>query len=353
MNHEKDRTLLLVGCDFNGLLDIVHEGIIKYSGYKSECFNFYSHQRSFYYRNFSHRATNFLLKNTTGLNLKEQHFDLSVTEAILNLKPEYDIILIQRPELLKDHHLYLLRQKTRQFMAIYWDSVERFPRKLKITHFFDNIYSYDPENCRQHGFTLLPHFHFQALKKTSTKYDVYGLSYYDNRFPAIEKISAYFKNIGLNCLIKAHSGKPFISNLVAHTAIIPYRKMLEEVQHANAILDVQQPLQTGLSFRPFESIGFQKKLITTNPFVKNYDFYNPNNICIIDTKNPSIDPDFFNSPYEPLPESIRKKYHLKNWIDCLLPMAQNLKTEKQADPAPLYRSLHHPTPILKKNKLAG
>jgi hypothetical protein len=61
-------------------------------------------------------------------------------------------------------------------------------------------------------------------------------------------------------------------------------------------------------------MGLQKKLITTNSDIKNYDFYNPNNILIIDIKRPEIPKAFFENEYEKLPEDIYNKYTLSGWI---------------------------------------
>ena len=58
----------------------------------------------------------------------------------------------------------------------------------------------------------------------------------------------------------------------------------------------------------------KRKFITTNKDIVNYDFYNSNNILVIDRKNPIIDFDFLMTPYEELDENIYYKYSLENWI---------------------------------------
>ena len=89
----------------------------------------------------------------------------------------------------------------------------------------------------------------------------------------------------------------------------------EYLQASQVLLDISRKGQKGLSFRVFESAGLEKKLITTNADIKNYDFYNPNNILVIDEKKPNITLDFFSSEYEKIPESIFKKYTLEQWIN--------------------------------------
>ena len=63
----------------------------------------------------------------------------------------------------------------------------------------------------------------------------------------------------------------------------------------------------------------QKKLITTNKDIKNYDFYNSNNIHVIDdVKNISIPLSFFETNYEEIPTELVEKYIVKNWVTTIL-----------------------------------
>ena len=86
------------------------------------------------------------------------------------------------------------------------------------------------------------------------------------------------------------------------------------VDESRIILDVQHPKQTGLTMRTIEMVGMNKKLITTNESIKKYDFYNTNNIAVVNRKNVEISAEFLNAPYEPLSPELYEKYSLKNWI---------------------------------------
>ena len=88
-------------------------------------------------------------------------------------------------------------------------------------------------------------------------------------------------------------------------------------------MDINRIGQIGLTFRVFESLGLDKKLITTNSDIKNYDFYNPNNILIIDERNPVISADFFKNEYEKIPDSILHQYTIDGWCENVI--FKNLK----------------------------
>lgn len=73
-----------------------------------------------------------------------------------------------------------------------------------------------------------------------------------------------------------------------HSVQIPLSEVNENLQNSKVLLDINRIGQSGLTFGVFESINLEKKLITTTADIKKYDFYNPNNILIIDDQNPDI-----------------------------------------------------------------
>ena len=78
------------------------------------------------------------------------------------------------------------------------------------------------------------------------------------------------------------------------------------------------PGAKSLSTRPFEAIGANCKLITTNKEIQKYDFYNENNICVVDENNPQIDIDWIHSPFISIPNDILEKYSIGSFVNDLL-----------------------------------
>lgn len=108
----------------------------------------------------------------------------------------------------------------------------------------------------------------------------------------------------------------------AHTSDFKYRSLTKDelltvIAESKAVLDVQHPKQTGLTMRSIEMLGAERKLITTNTAIKGYDFYNPNNICIIERNCPKIDREFIQSPYEPISKELYHKYSLDGWLEFI------------------------------------
>ena len=90
------------------------------------------------------------------------------------------------------------------------------------------------------------------------------------------------------------------------------------IKKSKVLLDVNRNGQEGLTFRVLESLGLNKKLITTNSDIINYDFYNPNNILVINEKKPVIPISFFETNYEEIPKEIFEKYTLEGWVEKIL-----------------------------------
>ena len=86
------------------------------------------------------------------------------------------------------------------------------------------------------------------------------------------------------------------------------------VDKTRVIIDIESPGQIGLTMRTIEMLGLKKKLITTNPDVVHYDFYHPNNICVIDRNKPTLDVDFVKKTYCDIDKTIYQRYHICSWI---------------------------------------
>ena len=90
------------------------------------------------------------------------------------------------------------------------------------------------------------------------------------------------------------------------------------LKHSKVAIDVPVQGQNGLTMRTIETLAAHTKIITTNRNIKEYDFYNPDNVEIIDRNDPQIREDFVDSPYTPIDDGIIEKYSLGNWVRRLL-----------------------------------
>jgi protein CpsH len=213
-------------------------------------------------------------------------------------------------------------KNTKFSIAIFWDSIEKIPMQKKYLDKFDVIYSFEPDDCKKYHLKSITNFFFAESDSHNSLYDVCYLATFDDRIKETELIFKYFEENGISAKgqIFVHTPKKIsIKNIEVIEKIIPFSKSYQFYLEGNIVLDIAHPHQKGLSFRPYEAMGLRKKLITTNKDIANYDFYNPNNIFIIDdVHNIHIPMDFITSNYQEVTPAIREKYHIKNWIKSIL-----------------------------------
>lgn len=250
---------------------------------------------------------------------------------------DFDYILIIRCDMFSGKILRKLKSAfpNAKLCLYIWDSVINIPNILKKLAFFDFISSFDNKDCLQHnGFFFRPLFYSDDFKRDSSgqtnfSYDIsFCGTIHSDRYGIIKKIQKQCNDLGLSFYRFCYLQSKFIYyfyKLVnrdfwnASKSDFSFEKHNQKeisviADSSRVILDIQHPDQNGLTMRTIEMIGLKKKIITTNADIKNYDFYKPENIFILDRKNPLIDPAFFEMEYVELPEEVYKKYSLGNWI---------------------------------------
>ena len=93
----------------------------------------------------------------------------------------------------------------------------------------------------------------------------------------------------------------------------------ENIKQSRAILDIVQSGQSGITLRPMEAMFYNKKLITNNIYIKEYDFYNPRNIFILQERNINELNEFLELPMIEINQDIKNKYKFSGgWLEDFL-----------------------------------
>ena len=105
------------------------------------------HIPSFKYKSISTKILNFFLK-IISKDIKFNYRENYINKIIGN--ENYDIILIVRPDLLAFKTLEQLKSRTPLFKVYFFDGINHYPRKLKRLKFFDEIFSFEPNDCKKY-----------------------------------------------------------------------------------------------------------------------------------------------------------------------------------------------------------
>jgi hypothetical protein len=276
------------------------------------------------------RAKNFFSKIFLNRNIKKEHLHVEILKRLDRLELQ-DIIFMVKADYLLPKTIKAIKPNCKKYISFFNDNYKRAPNIKKIYSYFDEVFSFEKEDVKHFNFKFITNFIYKELPSTTSDEEdaVFNISTYDlKRLKIIEEIAYKLDEIKESYSIYSigkHS-EPYKHNtkIVYTNKKINLSETESYIKKTKALLEVHRENQQGLTFRVFESLGYKKKLITTNEDIVNYDFYDPNNILVIDKNNVEIPKAFFETPYKEIPEKIYKKYILKHWLDNVLDLGENV-----------------------------
>jgi len=286
---------------------------------------------------------NFFTKVLIRLNLKkllQNKIDVYYKNIIKQTKKrEIDYLLLINPETIDNKEIETIRcyHPTIKVYTYMWDSIKNKKNSLKLLESSDRFFTFDYEDKKiNQEIKFLPLFYINDYKELQPVSDYqYDFTFigtvHSDRYTTIKKIEKFsiekdlkiffyfyspsrilfffqrlfkknFKNIDRNDISYESMSKKDIVNIISKSRVI---------------IDIQHPFQNGLTMRTLEVLGAKRKLLTTNNKVKEYDFYDDNNILIFDRGNVRIDKEFINKKYQDIDHGIYEKYSINGWLNII------------------------------------
>ena len=171
----------------------------------------------------------------------------------------------------------------------------------------DEFWTFDKNDAQKYNMKYNPQFYIKNIKiqGEQNKYDVLFLGRPKTRKKDIIDLEKKLREEGIQTNFK------IIENEKDYVSYDEYLKMIAE---SKCILDYNQEGQVGLSLRPMEALFLEKKLITNNTDIKNYDFYDNDNIFILGEDNINEIKEFINKPYKKIDQDIIDYYNFDQWL---------------------------------------
>ena len=273
----------------------------------------------------------FLTNKTYKKELIDAHYTQEVSNALDKFsKGSIDYAVVIRPDKLDIQTIEKIHQVAHKVVAYQWDGLARFPKVFDIIGCFERFFVFDPRDFslyKEKYTNILPCTNFymdfqQENIISETKEVLYVGMYIEDRFQSllrvVNKLSQYDLNLNINLFYGRKTPPFFYPNISFFTKGISFQTYLSLVCKASILLDIKTVDHEGLSFRVFEAIKYEKKLITNNTTIKQYDFYHPNNIFVFEEDSFQGLELFLKGSYTPLLEGIKQKYSFTNWLEYVL-----------------------------------
>lgn len=232
-----------------------------------------------------------------------------------NRNQKFDFtVLIFGGEMIQKKHIVKLLSSHKEAKSIYynWDSSVNFPNVLDFYKCFDRYLSFDKLDCEKYGFEFRPLYYSNLELDYKPIFDYCSIMTYgwkkSNHYRKIQSILPHGMN-GKEYLYVRSKKSLFFNKILHYSAYknIPSSNLKfkplnkqetnELMAKSKAVIDCPLDNQNGLTIRTFETLHLKRKLITTNKSIKNYDFYTPNNIFIVDDDE-NLDDSFFNTKFD-------------------------------------------------------
>lgn len=290
---------------------------------------------SFEYESFKKRLLNLFHKIISGnksykIKLRREFYFKKKYEAI-NTFDEYDYCLFIRADFFEDDLIKFCKAKSKQILSYHYDGVNRNKEIYDKIPYFDTFFVFDKEDLKINpSFQYITNFYFDYPEENinyKIENDFYFLgSHHNSRkdiiFKLYEKLSQISNSIKFEIAFDKANYNEMADykkqqNIKCLPKIINYELYLENVKKSNVIIDLVIDEHKGLSFRVFESLKYKKKLITTNKTIKDYPFYNENNVLILDDNSIEKISSFLEKPLVEIDQLILKTYSFSNWFKNL------------------------------------
>lgn len=264
-------------------------------------------------------------KYSRQLNIAKQK---KFFEEHQNDEYDYIFVLVGRGIDSESFEMFCNKHQNSKKVLYLWDDVKRVEDFNDIKHLFDNIISFDKEDCFMYGFEFLPLFYcndyLYSNDEKNNDFSMIGQLHSD-RAKLIRNFLDLFprETYSWNIVLKTtKDGKKQYGKLLEGVHLnydnISIKDSAQVLRKSRITIDIPHESQNGLSIRTLEALASKTKLITTNKNIVGYDIYNPENIYIIDRKNINVDQSFIDSEFVDYSKDMIQKYSIDSWVRTIL-----------------------------------
>ena len=248
----------------------------------------------------------------------------AINHTLIEDLEKYDTLIIFESVVKISAIRYIRTKNPNIRIIIYFRNQFTFSKKRNVSLTYLKKYncefwSYHLGDCEKHHFQYNSQFwNPEYLKKIKPQkentYDCLFLGRTKNRINDVVQIHEKLKHFQLKDYIYLVPKTNYDFDRNLSNQYMNYEHYLEKLSVSNAVLDLVNTENYGLTLRPLEALFYNKKVITNYREIKLYDFYNKNNIFVIGEDSVDNLNDFLKKPYIELPNNIVESYTFDKWI---------------------------------------
>lgn len=200
-------------------------------------------------------------------------------------------------------------------IAWYWNSVTSDTNPINLKGECE-IWSFDPENCKEYGMKFNHQYYFKSLIKNDVTIDkdLFFCGSDSGRGERITNIYTELKKRGVNADFRIvnpqYQGIPD----EIKSERMKYADISINICSSKAILELVRKGQSGATARLMEAVFQGKKLITDNKHVVDEPFYDESRIFLLDDNKWDDIVAFLNTPSKEYGDEIIDEYDVVRWI---------------------------------------
>lgn len=186
------------------------------------------------------------------------------------------------------------------------------------------VYTFDEGDAKNYGFGLLNQIYRSPrpgeLEETECDNNrcVFFVGTDKQRSGKLARLSESFEIAGIKCDFHILRDKKTCEEATLQkyysSRLVEYPEYLRRLRQSACMLEILQEGQSGMTVRTLEALFFGKKFITNNQGARDFPFYHPDNIFILDGDSTDGLAEFMARPLHPIAEEIIAPYRLENWI---------------------------------------
>jgi hypothetical protein len=250
---------------------------------------------------------------------------------------EFNIVFLLNPEAMPLSFLEMCKSRWQNAAVVMymWDSIQNRKNTLDYVPYCDRVLTFDKGDAALHKFDFRPLFYLDLYSDIRQEaalisYDLCFMgTVHSDRYSIVKGVKEWCNANGLRCYFYLYmqnktfyyvnkltkkNGDPSIEEISFTKRSAA--EIVDVVRSSRAVLDIQHFKQTGLTMRTLETLGAGKKLITTNPDVRKYDFYDQGRVMVIDRSNPAValNLEFFQEDNCQVSEAVIDSYSIRSWL---------------------------------------